>query len=76
MPVEVSCPGCGTKLKLPENMIGKKAKCKKCATPFQLVGLALVVNSAGESQMLSSVSMPAIPQSNEDESVQLASAVE
>src|SRR5690349_8501641 len=34
--VEVPCPGCGAKLKAPDNMAGKKAKCKKCGQTFRI----------------------------------------
>ncbi len=44
--VEVACPGCGVKLKAPETMIGKKAKCKKCQVSFRIPGSAA---TAGES---------------------------
>lgn len=76
MPVEVACPGCGSKLKAPDNMIGKKAKCKKCMTSFRIPGGDPGVDSAGDSQMLSVISMatPAMP--DEDESVPMARAVE
>lgn len=44
--VEVACPGCGVKLKAPETMIGKKAKCKKCQVSFRIPGSSA---PAGES---------------------------
>lgn len=44
--VEVACPGCGVKLKAPETMIGKKAKCKKCQVSFRIPGTTA---PAGES---------------------------
>jgi uncharacterized protein len=31
MPISVSCPSCGTKMKAPDNAVGKKVKCPKCA---------------------------------------------
>ncbi len=73
MLVEVPCPGCGAKLKIPDNMTGKKARCKKCKTSFRIPG-ASTSDSVGESHALSVVSMPAIP--TEDESVPMAAAVE
>jgi hypothetical protein len=76
MPVEVSCPGCGSKLKIPENMTGKKGKCKKCTTSFRIPGPAAAGDSVGESQMLSVISTPAPSLSNEDESIPMATAVE
>ena len=32
MPISVACPTCGTKLKAPDNAVGKKVKCPKCAS--------------------------------------------
>jgi hypothetical protein len=59
MPVEVPCPGCGLKLKAPENMAGKKAKCKKCATAFRVPGPPPAAESAGDGAMLSAMALPA-----------------
>ncbi|MBN9517286.1 hypothetical protein J0H58_02020 [bacterium] len=36
--VEVACPGCQAPLKAPPGMAGKKARCKKCNTPFRIPG--------------------------------------
>ena len=58
MPVEVPCPGCGLRLKAPDNMVGKKAKCKKCDTQFRIPGGTDSGESVGEAQMLSVISMP------------------
>jgi hypothetical protein len=55
--LEVACPGCNTKLKAPDTSAGKKAKCKKCGASFRLPGNP--AGSAGESQMLSAVDVPA-----------------
>jgi hypothetical protein len=76
MPVEVSCPGCSAKLKAPENMIGKKAKCKKCFTSFRIPGPAGTPDSVGESQMLSVVSAPTPPLPPAPEDIPMAGAVE
>ncbi|HEV3386915.1 MAG TPA: hypothetical protein VG097_19010 [Gemmata sp.] len=73
MPMNVPCPGCGSNLKAPESMIGKKAKCKKCNTSFRIPGAA-ASDSVGESQALSVVAMPAV--TDEDESIPMAAAVE
>ena len=75
MPVEVSCPGCGLKLKAPDTMIGKKAKCKKCMTSFLVPGTLPAGESVGESQMLSSMGTAAPPMPDDDD-VPMASAVE
>jgi predicted Zn finger-like uncharacterized protein len=34
MPVIVSCPECGAKLRVPDTAVGKRVKCSKCATAF------------------------------------------
>jgi hypothetical protein len=77
MSLEVPCPGCGTKLKAPENMLGKKARCKKCNTKFRLTGPAAGGDSVGESQLLSAVELPAprLPDENSGD-VPMAGAVE
>ena len=33
MPIEVSCPGCGKKLRAPDSVAGKRVKCPQCSTP-------------------------------------------
>ncbi len=48
--VEVSCPNCGAKLKAPDNMAGKKAKCRKCTKTFRLPGTP-VAESAGDADV-------------------------
>ena len=30
----ISCPECGTKMKVPESTFGKKVRCKKCEQVF------------------------------------------
>ena len=64
--VEVSCPNCGVKLKAPDNMAGKKAKCKKCGTGFRIPGPASASESASEGQALSVLSMPLPPLPDDD----------
>src|ERR1700722_3700703 len=34
MPEQVQCPSCKQKLRVPDNLLGKKVKCPKCATIF------------------------------------------
>ena len=34
MPVTVPCPKCGTNLRVPDDAVGKRVKCSKCATAF------------------------------------------
>ena len=62
----VPCPGCQSTLKAPENMAGKKAKCKKCGVSFRIPGGdAPTGDTAGDSQMLSAMDLP-IPESAAD----------
>ena len=77
MPVlEVSCPGCGAKLKAPDTMAGKKAKCKKCGAPFRIPG-APAGESIGEPQALSVLAMPVPPLPDDDVTeVMMAEAVD
>jgi len=63
MPVEVACPNCQTKLRAPDGMAGRKARCKKCSTPFVIPG-ADTAASEDSTMMLSSfdaLSAPADP---------------
>lgn len=34
MATESHCPACGTKVRIPESLLGKKVKCPKCANTF------------------------------------------
>jgi hypothetical protein len=38
----VSCPGCSASLKVPDGLAGKKAKCRKCNTFFQIPAVSAV----------------------------------
>ena len=58
--LEVACPGCGSTLKAPDTMAGKKAKCKKCAASFRLPG-GEAADSAGDSHALSATDLPTQP---------------
>src|SRR5579883_1730121 len=62
--VEVLCSGCGAKLKAPQSMAGRKAKCKRCGNSFRVPG-ALPSDSVGDGQPLSAFSTPS-PFSSED----------
>jgi hypothetical protein len=37
----VTCPGCQAQLKVPETLLGRKAKCNKCATVIQIPATAI-----------------------------------
>jgi hypothetical protein len=58
MAADVACPGCGARLKVPESMLGKKAKCKKCGRSFLTPGQTANGDSVGESQFLSTIDTP------------------
>ncbi|HEX4613911.1 MAG TPA: hypothetical protein VH092_37365, partial [Urbifossiella sp.] len=67
--LQVACPGCQAPLKAPDTMAGKKARCRKCNTPFRIPGAAPAADSAGDSQMLSvadPAARPAPPVQEED----------
>jgi predicted Zn finger-like uncharacterized protein len=36
--VVVRCPGCAARYRVPEKLIDKKVKCKKCGKPFRIAG--------------------------------------
>lgn len=36
MPIELSCPHCGTRYRLPSEYAGKRVSCKKCGKGFQI----------------------------------------
>ena len=35
MPFAMNCPECSASLKIPDELQGKKIKCKSCGTPFR-----------------------------------------
>jgi hypothetical protein len=60
----VACPGCKATLKAPEQMAGKKAKCKKCGETFRIPGgPAPSGEPEGDSQFLSAMDVPSPPPS-------------
>lgn len=59
MSLEVACPNCQTRLKAPEGMAGKKARCKKCQYSFRIPGEpASAVDPVEDSQHLSVIDSP------------------
>src|SRR5215212_11317307 len=46
MSVEASCPQCSATSSVPEEMLGKKVRCKRCRTKF------IVAEDAGEAPLL------------------------
>src|SRR4029078_5102436 len=69
MPIEVSCPACGVKLKAPESKAGKKAKCGKCGCRVRIPG------PVGDSHGLIASPMSTLP-GDDDEPVPMASVVD
>src|SRR5947209_8514715 len=63
--VEVACPSCKAMLKAPDNMAGKKARCKKCNASFRIPG-ANETGDGGDSQMLSVIDSPLPPPAASD----------
>lgn len=76
MPIEVLCPGCSSKLKAPENLIGKNAKCRNCAITFLIPVPVPVAISVGKPQVLSAVGAPAQAALSANDSVLMAAPVE
>ena len=37
MPVEIGCPSCHSKLRVPEELLGRKVRCPQCRQAFQAV---------------------------------------
>jgi|GEM_PF-2781759 len=61
MPIDVICPKCQTKLRAPEEVVGKNVRCKKCQERFKVPNPGAPVDSAGDTQQLSVVEMPVQP---------------
>lgn len=57
MVISVACPSCGAVLKAPADMVGKKARCKKCQHSFRIPG-GPAVDTVGDSEHLSVVDTP------------------
>ena len=74
MPLDVTCPSCGAKLKAPDTMAGKRGKCKKCGAGLRIPGPSSPGDSVGEPQMLSVLALPTPALPNED--MQMAAPVE
>src|SRR6476620_5599879 len=73
MPIEVSCPACGVRLKAPDSKAGKKARCGKCGGRVPIPGPAPFSSSPGEAQKLRAGPVPGSP---DDDPVPLATLVE
>ena len=58
MPIDVICPKCHSKLRAPDEVVGKKVRCKKCQEKFKVPNPGDPVDSVGDTQMLSVVEVP------------------
>ncbi len=58
MPIDVICPKCQSKLRAPDEVVGKKVRCKKCQEKFKVPNPGDPVDSVGDTQMLSVVEIP------------------
>ncbi len=66
MPQLISCPDCGRKLRVPDNLLGKKVKCPGCGVKFA----AQVEEELEELEELEEVEEPAPPRRSRGEGVQ------
>ena len=50
MPIPVTCPACGTRMRAPDNAAGKSAECRRCKTSFVIapVGADVAPESVGQ----------------------------
>ncbi len=55
MSIDVACPNCHSRLKAPDGMVGKKARCKKCQESFRIPGGDPHASDGGDAQQLSVV---------------------
>jgi predicted Zn finger-like uncharacterized protein len=46
MALNVACPNCQASYSVPENVLGKKVRCKRCGESFQLAGMPPVATAA------------------------------
>ncbi len=58
MPIDVICPKCHSKLRAPDEVIGRSVRCKKCQEKFKVPNPGAPVDSVGDTQMLSVVEVP------------------
>ncbi len=58
MPIDVICPKCHSKLRAPDEVVGKKVRCKKCQEKFKVPNPGEPIDSVGDTQMLSVVEVP------------------
>ena len=58
MPIDVVCPKCQSRLRAPDEVVGKSVRCKKCQEKFKVPNPGPPVDSAGDTQQLSVLEMP------------------
>ena len=58
MPIDVICPKCQSRLRAPDEVVGKNVRCKKCQERFKVPNPGAPVDSVGDTQMLSIVEVP------------------
>lgn len=58
MPIDVVCPKCLSRLRAPDEVVGKSVRCKKCQEKFKVPNPGPPVDSVGDTQQLSVLEMP------------------
>ena len=43
MPIDITCPSCGTPASIPDKLRGKTIKCQRCEQPIKVAGPSMVV---------------------------------
>ena len=58
MPIDVVCPMCQSRLRAPDEVVGKSVRCKKCQEKFKVPNPGPPVDSVGDTQQLSVLEVP------------------
>lgn len=58
MPIDVVCPKCQSRLRAPDEVVGKNVRCKKCQEKFKVPNPGSPFDSVGDTQQLSVLEMP------------------
>jgi len=58
MSIDVICPKCHSKLRAPDEVVGKKVRCKKCQEKFKVPNPGDPFDDVGDTQMLSVLEVP------------------
>jgi predicted Zn finger-like uncharacterized protein len=68
MSIETNCPGCGTKVRVPESLLGKRVKCPSCTMIFTAEAPAAAFEEVPEDEPRPTKSRrPAPPDDDDDE---------